>query len=169
MLLQQGQQLTVGQLGGIEGQLGILGLGVALGLFHAVFLGFLGVGIAFYRSDVDGAVLEENLLHLVLFHHFDHLAVLDLVAGGLVGGIAGVSADVIHGHRQHHGPGNQRQDAPQAVVVFVVLIVAVIVVICHKTLLGRAEVFCMRSIQASITQRAESHKRHVGGFSVKFL
>ena len=137
VFFQQGQQLTVGQLLGEQRQLGLLGLGVALGLRGAALLHLLGVGIAVHRCDVNGAVLEQDLLDLILLHHVHHFAVLDLVAGGLVSGVAGVGADVVHRHRQHHGPQHQRQDAPHAVVVFVVIVpvVAVIVVICHGTLL----------------------------------
>ena len=139
VLLQQGQELAVGQLGGVQRQLGILGLGVALGLFGAVLLGLLRVGIALHGGDVDGAVLEQDLVHLILLHHVDHLAVLDLVAGGLVGGVAGIGADVVHRHRQHHRPQHQRQHAPQPVAVFVVFVV--FIVICHGILLARVEAF----------------------------
>ena len=138
MFLQQWQQLVVGEVCRIQRQLGILGLGIALGLLLAALLGLLGVGIAVHRGDVDGFVLELDLLDLILFDHLHHLAVLHLMTGGFVGGVARIGTDVVHRHRQHHGPRHQRHDAPHAVIVFVILVIAV--VICHKALLAqRAE------------------------------
>ena len=66
-------------------------------------------------------------------------AVAILVCAALVGGIAGIGADVVHRHRQHHRPQHQRQHAPQPVAVFVVFVV--FIVICHGILLARVEAF----------------------------
>ena len=146
VLLQQRQQLVVGQVRGVQRQVGLFGLGVGLGRLLAALLDLLRIGIAVHRSDIDGLILELDLLDLVLFHHLHHLAVLDLVAGGLVGGIAGIGADVIHRHRQHHRPGNQRHNTAHPVAVFVVFVVAV-VIICHITLLERADILIMYECQ----------------------
>ena len=169
MLLQQRQQLVVGEICRIQCQLGILGLGIAFGFLLAALLGLLGVGISLHRGDVDGLVPELNLLDLILFDHIHHLAVFDLVAGGFVGGVAGIGADVVHHHRQRDGPGHQRQNTPQAVAVLVIFIVAVMI-IGHKTLLEKSGSYDHTQIvKCSIPQNDVCHKRHRRGFSVKFL
>ena len=128
VLLQQRQQGRIVEIRGIQRQLRVLGLGVGLGGHGAVLVLLLGVGVALHRRDVDGVVLEQDLLRLVVFDKVQHLAVLDLVAGGLVGGVAVVGVEVVESHRQHQRPRHQRQDAPQVIASLSVFIVVLIVV-----------------------------------------
>ena len=130
VLLQQGHQRGVAdifQIGRVQRQLGVLGLGVGLGRRRAVLILLLGVGVALHRRDVDGVVLELHLRRLAAFDEGHHLAVLDLVAGGLAGGIAVVGAEVVECYRQHQCPRHQRQDAPQIIAALVVFVVFIVV------------------------------------------
>ena len=137
MLLHQGQQLCVGEVGGVQRQAGILALLIGLCLRLAAGGDLLGVHIAVHRRDVDGAVLEQHLVHLILFDHGDHVAVFDLVAAGFVGGVAVVGVEIVERHRQHQRPRDQRQHAAEialAVLSAAVVVIAAIVV-CHIIIL----------------------------------
>ena len=169
VLLQQRQQLAVAEIGGIQRQRPVLRLLVGLLLRLAAGGDLLGVDVALYRGDVDGAVLEQDLLHLVFLHHVDHFAVFDLVAGGFIGGVVVVGVEIVERHRQHQRPGDERKNAPQVAVfvIFSVLIVVISVIFCHIYILPvRQESFL---VLVSIPQAAESHKPRGVDFPVKFL
>ena len=127
MLLQKGQQIGVVEIGGVQRQLGILGLGIGFGRRLAVLVLLLGVGVALHRCDIDGVVLEQHLVHLAALDEGHHLAVFDLVAGGLIGGVAVVGGEIVECHRQHQRPCHQRQDAPQVAAALAVFVVFVVV------------------------------------------
>ena len=124
MLIQQRQQPGVRQIGGIQGQLGLFALGIGLGL-PVLVVRLFGIGISVHRGGVQYAVLQLDLLDLVLLHQVHHLAVGDLKAPSAAGG----GQDVVEYQRQHQGPANQRDDAAQVFVVFLVSAVSIVSVV----------------------------------------
>ena len=136
--LQQGEQIGVGEVHSVQRQAGVLGLGVGFCLRLAAGGDLLGEDVAVHRRDVDGAVLEQHLVHLILFDHGDHLAVFDLVAAGLVGGVAVVGVEIVERHRQHQRPRDQRQHAAEialAVLSAAVVVIVAAIVVCHIIIL----------------------------------
>ena len=125
--LQQGEQIGVGEVHGVQRQAGVLGLGVGFCLRLAAGGDLLGEDVAVHGGDIDGAVLEQDLLHLILFDHGDHVAVFDLVAGTLIGGVVVVGVEILERHRQHQCPHDQRENAAET-AVFAVLAAAVAIV-----------------------------------------
>ena len=124
--LQQGEQVGVGEVHGVQRQAGVLGLGVGFCLRLAAGGDLLGEDVAVHRGDIDGAVLEQDLLHLILFDHGDHVAVFDLVTGALIGGVVVVGVEILERHRQHQCPHDQRENAAET-AVFAVLAAAVVI------------------------------------------
>ena len=124
VLIQQRQQPGVRQIGGIQGQLGLFALGIGLGL-PVLVVRLFGIGISVHRGGVQYAVLQLDLLDLVLLHQVHHLAVGDLKAPSAAGG----GQDVVEYQRQHQGPANQRDDAAQVFVVFLVSAVSIVSVV----------------------------------------
>jgi len=119
VLIEQRQQVRVRQLRGIEREPLLVGLGIALAVL-------VGEGIAVDRRGIDRFVLEFDGLDLVGLDHLDELAVLDLVAGGLVGGVAGIGVDILEHHDQNQRPQDQRGHPPHpAAVVLVVFLVLI--------------------------------------------
>ena len=127
MRLQQGEQISVGEVHGVQRQAGVLGLSVGFCLRFAAGGDLLGEDVAVHGGDVDGAVLEQDLLHLILFDHGDHVAVFDLVTGALIGGVVVVGVEILERHRQHQCPHDQRENAAET-AVFAVLAAAVAIV-----------------------------------------
>ena len=125
VLIEQRQQIVVGKLGSVERDPAFLLLLMLLAVL-------IGVNIAVHRGGVNGVVLKLHIGHLIVFHHFDKFAVLHLVAGGPVGGIAGVSAEIIKAHGKYQGPRDQRENTAQIAIGFAVFILIVLVIRVHK-------------------------------------
>ena len=115
MLIQQGKQPGVRQVGGVQGDGVLLALGIGPGLLILVGR-LLGIGIAVYRGGIQHAVLQLDLLDLVLLHQVHHLAVGDLEALAA----AGHGQNVVEHQGQHQRPADQGEDAAQIPVVLLV-------------------------------------------------
>ena len=86
----------------------LLALGIGPGLL--VLVGrLLGIGIAIHRGGIQHAVLQLNLLALVLLHPVHHLAVGELEARAA----AGHGQNVFEHQGQHQRPADQGEDAAQ--------------------------------------------------------
>ena len=130
MLSQQGVQVVIAQIGGVERHLRVLGVGELLPLL-------VGENVTLHGGGVDGVVLKDHVHDLILLHQFPKLAVIHLMTGGFVGSVAGVGVQEVQTNRQHHGPGDQRQYALEIFVPLVVFVIFVggILIGIHRCLL----------------------------------
>ena len=125
VLIEQRQQIVVGKLGRVERDLVFLLLLMLLAVL-------VGVNIAVNGGNINGAVLKFHTGYLVVLYHLDKFAVLHLVAGGPVGGVAGVSAEIIEAYGKYQGPCDQRENTAQIAVGFAVFVLIVFIIRVHK-------------------------------------
>ena len=130
VLVQQVIEIIAVDLGGVENDRGVLGIGVFLGGLATL----VGIDVAVDGGGVDLAVLQLHPLDLVLPDQVGQGAEIHLEAGGLVGGVAGVGGKIVKPDGQHHGPGQQHQHPPEVAPVLVVFTVLVVIRI-HRGLL----------------------------------
>ena len=123
-LQRRGMLLAVGVGKGVN-SLAVLIRGLGVG---GAVLG--GVDIAVLGDDIQQALgeIHGDVLHLLVLHHGDEIAVLDVDVGGLLSGGPHVAAGAVEHQRQHQRPGHQLDSAQQIAVapsVFIVFIVLV--------------------------------------------
>ena len=129
VLRQQGDQVPVqaAQLHGEEGEVLVKGVAQLVGEY-----------VALRRGDLQLALHEFHSRNLVLLHHGEELAVLDLVGGGRRAGLPAVGGQVVERHRQHQGPGHHNQQSVEIFFVLIMVGIFIMVVVHHFLLLYSA-------------------------------
>ena len=101
----------------------IRGLGVGGAVLSGVDIAVLGDDIQQALGEVHG-----DVLHLLVLHHGDEIAVFDVDVGGLLSGGSHVAAGAVEHQRQRQCPGYQLGGAQQVAVAPSVLIVFIVLV-----------------------------------------
>ena len=112
---------------------GVNGLAVlirGLGVGGAVLS---GVDIAVLGDDIQQALGEVHgdVLHLLVLHHGDEIAVLDVDVGGLLSGGPHVAAGAVEHQRQRQRPRHQLACAQQVAVAVAPPVLVVFIVLVH--------------------------------------